>query len=178
MSKRWIIVGVVVFLLLLVGVFFLGRLTAPKNEPTSTTLDAPAGQSQQTTAMPAPTPTAVVQTTASQPAAAPAAPTDPLLPSLQSLGFSSREEVIQYFQMEGVEAREIAACPGEVNCIRILREKDANNYIQPFKMTNPTSMTFDGWRATSQPGINWDGNQAKVPPGTWYVEGITIRPWR
>jgi hypothetical protein len=80
--------------------------------------------------------------------------------------------------MEGVEAREIAACPGEVNCIRILREKDANNYIQPFKMTNPTSMTFDGWRATSQPGINWDGNQAKVPPGTWYVEGITIRPWR
>jgi len=178
MNKKFTIGALI--LLVTVAAFFMGRLTSPINEPTSTTLDAPAGQSQQTTAMPTPTdtPTAVVQTTASQPAAAPAAPTDPLLPSLQSLGFSSREEVIQYFQMEGVEAREIAACPGEVNCIRILREKDANNYIQPFKMTNPTSMTFDGWRATSQPGINWDGNQAKVPPGTWYVEGITIRPWR
>lgn len=104
---------------------------------------------------------------------APAAPGDPLTPSLTALGFSSREEIISFFDMEGVEPREIATCPGEVNCVRILREKDANGFIKPFKMTNPTTVTFDGWRAAGQ-----TGGQAKVPPGTWWVEGVTIRPWR
>jgi hypothetical protein len=103
---------------------------------------------------------------------------DPLLPSLTALGFNSREQLIQFFAMTGVSPDELHGCPGEVACVAITREKDINDHIQPFKMTNPTSMTFDGWRAASQPGINWDGNQAKVPPGTWYVEGITIRPWR
>jgi hypothetical protein len=114
---------------------------------------------------------------AEQPSSQPTAQ-DPLLPSLTALGFNSREQLIQFFAMTGVSPDELHGCPGEVACVAITREKDINGHIQPFKMTNPTSMTFDGWRAASQPGINWDGNQAKVPPGTWYVEGITIRPWR
>ena len=78
MNKKFTIGALI--LLVTVAAFFIGRLTSPINEPTSTTLDAPAGQSQQTTAMPTPTdtPTApaapasqaiVVQPPASQPAA-------------------------------------------------------------------------------------------------------------
>lgn len=80
--------------------------------------------------------------------------------------------------MVGVDPAEVALVPdgqgGHEQCaVRILREKNAEGVITPFRMTNPTSATFDGWRAAGQ-----QGGQAKVPPGTWLVEGVTIRPWR
>jgi len=151
---------------LLIGIFFnpMHQQLMSPTQPAAGSNAAPASQQSAAPAV--------------QPPAAPAGPTDPLLPSLTALGFNSREELIQFFAMTGVSPDELHGCPGEVTCVAITREKDINGHIQPFKMTNPTSTTFDGWRAASQPGINnWDGNQAKVPPGTWYVEGITIRPW-
>lgn len=127
---------------------------------------------------PALTTTATNWITGQQQSAAPAAPSaavsgDPLYPSLKALGFSSREELIQFFSMEDVSPAELHVCPDENACIAIKREKNANGVIIPFKMTNPTNFTFDGWRAEGQ-----QGGQAKVPPGTWSVEGVTIRPWK
>ncbi|NTU46425.1 hypothetical protein HGA88_02265 [Candidatus Roizmanbacteria bacterium] len=126
------------------------------------------------------TPTTALQTVAGE-SAVPSTPTlvptiapttqvvsshsDPVLIALSRIGFSSREEFIRYFQMD-VQPFEIATCPEEDNCVRVLREKDSANRILPFHMTNPTSVTFDGWRTGSQP---------KVPPGSWEVEGVTIR---
>lgn len=121
-------------------------------------------------------------TPAGQPAApAPATPTpaatvsgDPLLPSLQALGFNSRQELISFFDIKGVSPSELHGCPGEVACVAINHEKDANDYIAPFVMTNPTATIFDGWRCAGSAG-----GQAKVPPGgPWCVEGVTIRHWR
>jgi len=108
-----------------------------------------------------------------------AVPEDPVVEALGTLGFETREEFIEFFEMEGVEAREIATCPGEPACIRVLREKDEDDMIEPFQMTNPTEVKFDGWRASSQPSDDWDGDQTGVPPGgPWKVEGVTVRPWR
>ena len=99
---------------------------------------------------------------------------DPLTPALQALGFSSREELITYFGMMGVTPDELHGCPGESACIAITREKDDFGHIIPFQMSNPTGMTFDGWRCAGSPG-----GQAKVPPGgPWCVEGVTLRPWK
>lgn len=96
-------------------------------------------------------------------------PGDPVLDSLNAIDFSSREEFVSFFSMD-VDPREVATCPLEFACVRVLREKDANDFIRPFQMTNPTTTTFDGWRAFGQAN-----GQAKVPPGTWMVEGITVR---
>lgn len=154
-TKTWIIGAIAVIVMLCVGCLTLAGLAYSYGRTWQNATAAPTLT---------PTPIAVPPT---------AMPGDPLIPSLTALGFSSREELISFFKMEGVELREIATCPGEVNCVRILREKDENGFIKPFKMTNPTSVTFDGWRAAGQ-----TGGQAKVPPGTWLVEGITLRPWR
>lgn len=126
-----------------------------------------AGQTaEQTDAPNTPTPAPAAGTVAGS--------TDPLALSLAALGFSSREELIAFFAMKGVEPRELSACPFEPNCVRILREKDSSGRIIPFQMNNPTNVTFDGWRCAGSAG-----GQAKVPPGgPWCVEGVTIRPWR
>jgi len=168
-SPRKILMAVLAvdgIVMLLVVAFFLGRSSTP----------TPATPTPTLTPMATATPTAPTGSNAA-PVLQPAAQ-DPLLPSLNALGFNSRRELIQFFEIVGVSEGELHNCPGEVACVAITREKDRNGHIEPFTMTNPTSTTFDGWRAASQPGINWDGNQAKVPPGTWYVEGVTIRPWR
>ena len=106
---------------------------------------------------------------------------DPLTEALTCLGFNGPDELKEFFSMEGVSPDEIAVCPDgeggvERCCVQVLREE---GHIIPFTMTNPTSVTFDGWRASTQPHVpDWDGDQAGVPPGgPWIVEGVTIRPW-
>ncbi len=118
------------------------------------------------------------------PTATPVVPSNPLFEALSCLGFESPHNLINYFQMEGVDPEEITVVPdgkgGHEPCaVRVLREKDANGYITPFLMTNPTSTTFDGWRSSTQPYVpGWNGSQAQVPPdGPWLVEGVTIRPF-
>lgn len=102
---------------------------------------------------------------------------DPVVFSLKTyFNMSSREELVAFFNMRNLDGSilsgsEVANCPFEWACVRVLREKDANNMIMPFIMDNVTNETFDGWRQAGQ------GGQSKVPPGTWIVEGVTIRPW-
>jgi len=119
-------------------------------------------------------------------AAAPAAPAsaDPIAEALNCLGFKTSQEFVTYFKMVGVDPAEVTLVPdgkgGHEKCaLRVLREKDNNDYITPFIMTNPTNTTFDGWRASVQPEVsNWDGSQAKIPSGgPWSTEGVTIRPF-
>lgn len=162
--------------LLVVGLFFNPMIRQPATTPIeAANITTPTATPTATaTATPEPTATPTTATAAGQPAPTPMlTASDPLLPSLQALGFSNREELINFFSMVGVSPSELHGCPGEVACIAITREKDASGKIIPFTMTNPTTVTFDGWRAAGQAG-----GQSKVPPGTWLVEGVTIRPWR
>lgn len=127
------------------------------------------------------TPTLTATATVTQTVAATATtePADPLTEALRCLGFNSPEELIEFFQMEGVDPNEITLVPdgkgGHEPCaVRIHREKDEEGNIPPFLMFNPTDKVFDGHRACPP----HCGHQQKVPPGgPWTVEGVTIRPW-
>jgi len=100
MNKKLIIGVVVVILVAALGGFFIGRLTSPINEPTSTTLDAPAGQSQQTTAMPTPTDTPT----------APAAPASQLAVPAGQQAVSCPTEA-EFAQLTGVVADVVPSEP-------------------------------------------------------------------
>ncbi len=109
--------------------------------------------------------------------ARPPAETDQVLIALQGMGFTSRQDFIDYFQLD-VAPYELHNPDDEPDAIAVKHEKDNNNYIKPFKGYNPSDTTFDGWRASTQPYVpTWDSNQAKVPPGgPWMIEGMTVRP--
>ena len=110
-------------------------------------------------------------------------PADLLTEALLCIGYERPEDVLSDFSMLLVHPSEVAVCPDregeepEPCCVRVLGEKDETEYISPFVLTNPYSVTFDGWRAGTQPWvIGWDQDQAKIPPdGPWLTEGITIR---
>lgn len=93
---------------------------------------------------------------------------DPLLPSLWALGFSDRRELLEFFKIQGATPTQIAACPDEFVCVQVVGKRGVNGLIQPFLVTNPTLVTFDGIRADGETG---------VPPGTWWVRVLIIRPW-
>lgn len=118
------------------------------------------------------------------------AQTDPVVASLNTVSFNSREEFVAFFSMD-IDPREVTVCPGEFSCVRVLREKDMFGHIIPFHMDNPTDTVFDGWmdgvdfRAAfgrQSPPFPPEARGSGVPNtpdvfnGVW-VQGITVRPF-
>ncbi|NTU46423.1 hypothetical protein HGA88_02255 [Candidatus Roizmanbacteria bacterium] len=90
---------------------------------------------------------------------------DPIVRSLNLLGFNSAEDLFTYFNMFVMSPNDIQACPGEPDaCVRIVRPDN------PFTMTNVTLTTFDGQSCQAN-------SSGIIPGGPFCVYGVTIRPF-
>lgn len=116
---------------------------------------------------------------------------DPVVNSLNAVGFTDRQELWDFFQISSADPRELAVCPDEFACVRILREKDMFGHITPFHVINNTDVMFDGWMVGPDFRATFGRKSPPFPPesagsgvphvpdvffGAW-IEGITIRPF-
>ena len=113
-----------------------------------------------------------------------------VLQSLAALGYSSFDWFTQDWGLKlaqdnaqpvagEIDPREVTTCPFEVTCVRIIREKDAQDNILPFWISSPVDCWEDGYR--QNPGVLRPGGYSRpeksgIPPKfSGLAEGVTIR---